>query len=526
MKESKSKLFKQRLFRGHVSVGISISLLLYVSVFFGIFTIMLPYIQTWEKPSRHIAFADITKINYNKMINEVLKEEDYPQNDIYIQVPGYRNDPTLRITHRFMAPRIFDPISEEKLKDEGKNSQLGRFLNLMHYGRPLGFIARLIFGFMAVAAMFLILGGILLVFTFKFQDKGKNQQANFSKWHRKIFIYIFPIFLLIILAGALMNIGYKGVAPLTYIISKTEHTNFFTLTDPILLKKEKDVEKLNIKAEMLEIKELIKKVQKINPKMNIQEFKLINWNDKSARIEFIGFNPYKPFLNGVYNKPKVILSSVDASLIKEIKVLDNKWSVLLNDGVYFLHLLYGTDIYLRVFIALIMISSCFALGFAVMLYLEKIAKKYENKIPFYHWLGKISLACIIGLFPATALLFNLQWLLSFDLENRVLIQQAIFFNFWLATLTWSFYRINSYKASKELLFLAGFLFLLAPIIHFYFSGFTPYDLYEKKLTNILAVDITLIILAFLLLFIAYKLPKKREEAKLFWNKNYKGLKNE
>ena len=58
-KES-NKLFKQRLQRVHVATGISFSLLMYVAVFFGIFAILLPYIQVWEKPSRHYQIADIT----------------------------------------------------------------------------------------------------------------------------------------------------------------------------------------------------------------------------------------------------------------------------------------------------------------------------------------------------------------------------------------------------------------------------------------------------------------------------------
>ena len=48
--QEKKKLFNQRLQRVHVTTGISFSLLMYVAVFFGIFAILLPYIQVWEKP--------------------------------------------------------------------------------------------------------------------------------------------------------------------------------------------------------------------------------------------------------------------------------------------------------------------------------------------------------------------------------------------------------------------------------------------------------------------------------------------
>ena len=64
MEPSKSKLFKQRLFSVHINVGITVSILLYISLFFGVFTIFLPYIKVWEKPSRHIEIIHNTKENH------------------------------------------------------------------------------------------------------------------------------------------------------------------------------------------------------------------------------------------------------------------------------------------------------------------------------------------------------------------------------------------------------------------------------------------------------------------------------
>ena len=112
----------------------------------------------------------------------------------------------------------------------------------------------------------------------------------------------------------------------------------------------------------------------------------------------------------------------------------------------------------------------------------------------------------------------LQWLLPFDLVDRVLWQQGIFYNIWLFTLFWAFYRINSYQASKELLFSAALLFISAPIIHFISSDFSPLRLIDEKVFNILAVDIGLFILGLTILYISRKLPKNRDEAKIFWVK--------
>ncbi len=516
MSSEKSKLFKQRLFRVHSAVGISVSLLMYIAVFFGIFAIMLPYIQVWEKPSRHFEAANITKIDYSAMIDPVISNPDFPKNNIIIKLPGYMNDPALRISHKFTEETIFNPTTQEQLKHEGDKSQLAKFLNGMHYGRPLGVIGYTIFGFMAVAVMFLIIGGLVLVNTLKYKNSGKNQQSRFSKWHRKIFTWVFPPFIIVTLTGAFMCIGYSGSGPMTYIVSKGETSIIEKITLPVLVPQEKPIEKQNDNVKMLPISELIKKAQKINPNVTLHELKLINWKDSSARIKLEGYNSHYPFLNGVFNKPTLTLSGVDGSIIQNVKVLDRHWSVLASDATYFLHLLFGVDFTIRAIIALLMAFSCLALGFGVMLWCEKKAKKYEEKSPFYHWMGKLSLAVMVGVIPSTALIFNLQWLLPISLEDRIIWQQGLFFNMWLFTLVWSFYRLNSYQAAKELLLLGGVLFVLAPITHYLISGYSIIDLYTQGMNIILNVDIALFILGIIFIYVSRKLPKKREEAKIFW----------
>ena len=125
---------------------------------------------------------------------------------------------------------------------------------------------------------------------------------------------------------------------------------------------------------------------------------------------------------------------------------------------------------------------------------------------------------MIGVIPATGLLFFLQWLLPFDMENRVLIQKGLFAVLWIGTLTWAFYRFDSYKTAKEFLYLGGILFILSPIVHFINSGFSPIRLINEQMYVILSVDIGLFIFGVILLFVAKKLPTQREKIQAFWTK--------
>ncbi|WP_404319687.1 PepSY-associated TM helix domain-containing protein [Malaciobacter canalis] len=516
MSHNPTKLLKQRLQRVHVAAGITFSLFMYVAVFFGIFAIFLPYIQTWEKPSRHFEAADIKNINYSAMIDPVISDPEFPRNNIIIQLPGYRGDPALKIRHMFTQAVVFNPNSMEKIEDEKDISELAWFLNSMHYGRPLKTFGYLLFGFVAVGVMFLIIGGLIQVYLIKYKNKGKNQQSKFSKWHRKIFTWIFAPFIIVTLTGALMNIGFVGSAPMAYISSKGETFQIGRLIRPVLNPEKEKIEKRNDTVEMLPINELIKKAQEINPNVNFHKIKLINWKDSSAQVELEGYNPKMPFLNGIYNDPTVILSGVDGSLIQNIKVLDSHWSKLFVDSMYFLHLLFGVDVFTRILMATLMAICAVAIGFGVMLWLEKRAKKFENKIPFYHWFGKLSLAVMIGVIPATGFIFLLQWILPFDMQDRLIWQKGLFFVFWLATFTWSFYRINSYQATKEFFFIGALFFMLTPILHFYNSGFNPIELYALKMNTILNVDLGLFLFGLVLMLLAYKLPNNRNEAKSFF----------
>lgn len=516
LKEEKRQ-FKQRLLRVHVVIGITFSLFMYISVFFGIFAIVLPYVSAWEKPSKHYSMPDIRTINYSTMIDPVLDEPDYPMiNGVQIRLPGYRGNPSVTIYAPFTKKRIFNPNTNEEVENEGKQSQLAMFLNGMHYGRYLKDFGYWLFGFVGVAGLFLIIGGVTLVLVNKFKDTGKNAQSRFSKWHRKIFTWVFPPFIIITLTGALMNIGWTMSAPMTYVVSKGETYKEWKLTNPVLYPDLPRIEKNNNNVVMLKMNDLIKKAQEINPEINFNKITLINWKDSSAQAKLEGYNPYMPFLNGISNDPSVTLKGHDGTLISQQKVMDKHWSGLVYDSMMFLHLLFGVDTFTRFFVVFLMIISTFALGFGVLLWLEKKAKAFPKEVPVYQGMGKLSLAVMIGVIPSTGLLFALQWILPFDMQDRFLFQKGMFAIFWIGTYTWACYKINSYETAKQFLKIASLFFIISPFIHFYSSGFSPMRLWNENMGNILGVDIGLFVFALILFYVSIKLPKTRTEAQKFW----------
>ena len=510
MPANRSKLFKQRLLRGHVAVGIVCSLLLYPSVFFGMFAIFLPYFQAWEKPSRHVRSVAVTQIDYASPLAAVLADPDFPRDRIIVKLPGFGNDPALRISHQFAAETAFNPLTGERLEDEGKASDLAGFLNGLHYGKPLRGMGFILFGFVSVAALFATFGGLLLVCVLSYKKAGSTRQSIFSYWHRTLFLWCSPLFIIVVVSGSAMCLSFFGSGPMTALVTHGEHTNIRPVIGPLLFPQDERVAPEEKPTASQPIKELVARARQINPDLVLQQLTLINWGDATARIKLEGYNPYRPFLNGVVAKPSVILNAGDGNLVVRSGVTDRPWSVLLTDMLLSLHLLFGVNIYLRLAVFFIMLACCLAVGFGVMLWLEKKARGFRGMIPVYHWLGKLSLAVMLGAFPATGLLFNLQWLLPFSLPDRLVWQQGLFFDAWLATLAWSFYRLESRRAARDFLLTGGLLFLTAPILHSLRIGGGPFSLVRQQMWTILSVDVGLAFLGVLLL-LASRFAAERPE---------------
>ncbi len=505
-----SKLHRQKLFTCHTYSGIILSFFIYLCIFFGLFAIFLPYIQTWEKPSRHIAPADITTIDYEPMLAEVLSDPDIPDDRIFMDVPGYKGDPALVIYHMFSKKFLFDPNTAKQIKDEGRTTQLAWFLNGMHYGRPLMKPAIVFFGFIATGALFLMVSGIAMVLEFTYKTTGKTLRGKASWLHRKIFTWTFPIFTMILICATVMGISFDGMGLMTRLATKGEQTNIRPILGPILFPEEKAEPKAFQPARMMPIARLVHLGQEKAPYLSIQRLVLYNWNDKTARIQLERMDRRSPFLNGVTNKPYIILNAVNGAVLKEVRVTDRPWSVWLTEGVYCIHLLFGMNIYWRLAVFGIALASLVAVGCGVLLHLEKKVKKFKGRTHFYHWLEKFALAFMIGVIPATGLLFNLQWVLPFDLKDRLAWQQGLFFDLWAATLFWSFCRMNTREAAKQLLGLSGLFFILAPVLHCLKTGFSPLTLLQNHMTAIIWVDTGLLIFGLVLTAAAFKTNHRRQ----------------
>lgn len=265
----------------------------------------------------------------------------------------------------------------------------------MHYGRVFGEFGWLVFGFMALAGVILCIGGLYQILTLKYKNSTTTQSGFFSKWHRKILLWTIAPFLLIVISGVFMNINKKSAPLMVEIATKGEMNQVGKYIFPAIHPQDKKIEKSGENVAMLPINELLNIAQTKAPELIFQSIKLTNCGDSTAIIKFEGYNPYMPFLNGLSNKPNIVLSAIDGSLVDEQKVLDKAWGSIFYDIINYIHLLFSVDDITRMVVFFIMLITTIAIGFGNLLYLEKKARKFPSNIPVYQGFGKLSLAVMV-----------------------------------------------------------------------------------------------------------------------------------
>ena len=507
----------QNLIKMHSYLGIFLGLFFFIIVYFAMFALMQDYIKSWEKPSRHLVSAVKNEnIALSKLLKPILSNQEIPKNNIRIYLPGYKEDKALIVAPAFSKKIVLNPSDGKILEDEGKQkTALSSFLHNMHTGwqlfKNIGFT---FFGFVSLLIIFLILLGIVQVFKIKYTNNGLSKSSKMSKWHRKLSLWFFLPVLLIFISASALNLQIKGIkqlsSPLVQMLSNNESESWKTILGPVLFPKEKIIKKQGL-SKMMKLEVLYEKVKQLNPNIQFSYINLYRWGDKTAQAKFTGYDTRYPFFNGYNNMPSITLSGIDAALIKETKVFDVNALRIVFDFVNFLHFVPFFGFLMKFLLLLVFLVFTFATVFGIWLFLEKKSKTTNPKLPFYSCFQRVCLSVIVGILPATAMLFLMQWLLAFDLSYRVTLQEGSFFITWLISAVIAFARLNSYKATKEILYLASILFLLAVLVHYLNAPVGFFSLLNSGLFNIIGVDIALLLFAFFCFLIAYKLPNNAKE---------------
>ena len=484
-----SSLNLKYLSRAHTILGLFTVFLFYIATYFGSITLFLPYIKVWENPSLHYV-KENKNINIDLIFSNILKDDKLSKN-IKIIFPSFR-DKRLQVHDEKSKTIYINTNTNEIIKDNTNHSFISEFFNEIHIGANIPIIGRSLMGLSSIIMIFLCISGFIL-FIF---SKKKKIQSLYYKYHKYLSLLLLPYILIFTLTGAFLGFMLSNSSSLVYAASKTQTANLRKFVAPILFPKDKNI-KNSLFEKSMNISLLMKKAQNLCPDLKIQEIKIFSWNQKNSRIRFIGYDKTSRYLSGRINRMYIELYSNNASLYKKKDINNSNISNKILSSFYFLHFIPDEKIILRVFYFIFGIIMSISLVLGFIIYAEKKAKENRKNKHYYSTLNRIALACMLGLIPASSFVFFLYWLLPFDLYEKDIWIEGLFYSFWSFTLFYCFIESNKVKIINDFLRISSIFLLAAVVLHSTKTSFYPWISYDIGLYEVFFVDIILIVFSFI-----------------------------
>lgn len=492
------------LIRAHTVIGLFCIFLFFISTYFGSYTLFLPQINSWQNPSRHFEVIKNKEVNLDFTLRKALKELKYPNHNINIILPSYR-DKTLSVSYGSSQKVHLNPYTNKVLDTANETNLITSFFNDIHLGRNIPTIGQLAMGVASLGIIFLSISGVFLWLVNK-KKKATNKRFWF-KWHKDLSLIMLPYIIVFSITGSFLGFMLSTSSTFSQAVTNGEEQSMRKLVTPILFAKEKELKKTEQNVDMIEYSKLFDKAKVIYPNLEIQKIVLTRWYEKNAQIAFVGHLKNNRILTGRINRIKLILSGIDASIIKK-ETLEKKHIInKVLSTFYILHFLPDEKSTLRLIILFMGILFAISMAFGLLIWIDKKAKKYKNDKNYYNFISKLSLAVIIGVIPASSLFLCLYWILPFDIYERETWILGTFYMFWSWTLFYSIYKNSAFDVIK-LFMILNFLFLVfAVFLHGFKTDFYIWNSFNQNITDVFWVDFSFLLFAIISLFISFKFSK-------------------
>lgn len=482
-----NNLNTKHLIRAHTIIGLLAIFLFYIATYFGTITLFLPYIKTWESPSRYFKNEN-TKISLQNSLDNIYQHK-YPKN-IEITLPSFK-DKALSFSDLQSKTIYINPNTNEVLNTNNETNFISNFFNQIHIGRNIPIVGTTIMGIASIFTLFLILSGIILWLN---KIKTNAKKRFLFRMHKDLSLILMPYFLIFALTGSVLGFMLSYSQPLSLAASKMQDSNLRNLVAPILFPRDLQVKKSS-KVQMLDLDLLKNKANKEFPQLKILNIKLFSWGEENAKAKFIGYLKDKKYISGKINRMSISLKGTNAKTLHKKDLNNANTSNSILSTFYFLHFIPDEKLLFRVVYFVFGIFALFALGFGYMIYSQKTAKKYKEDKNYYSILDKTAISMMIGIIPASCFVMFLYWYLPFDMFERPLWLKGAFYVTWAFSLFIVSFKNSSLKAINILLFFSSVFLILTIVFHGLSTKFYPWISFKNSLWEVFFVDISLFIFA-------------------------------
>ncbi|MBV6647691.1 MAG: PepSY domain-containing protein [Cyclobacteriaceae bacterium] len=159
----------------------------------------------------------------------------------------------------------------------------------------------------------------------------------------------------------------------------------------------------------------------------------------------------------------------DGKILDEYSVYpsDKPYSNTVTDFIFKLHFANFGGLFIKILYFLLSMITCFMIISGVLTWRTARDNKqysYSQKL-FHHRVTKAYLAICLSMFPAFAILFITNKVISLEMESRVSLVNTIFFVSWLGLTTLGLFWDSYAKQNRNYLIYGGVLSLLIPIVN-------------------------------------------------------------
>ncbi len=507
----------KRLYHLHSASGIWLGYFMYFVAITGCFALFEHEMQSWEDPARRITYSG-EPVNIDATFTAWLQDKlqkgplafsrlDLP-NETQPYYYGFTSVQNEGEPAEFYEARWSAATGEElPVRGEGVIDWLYGIHRDLNWPEALGgrTVGRALAGLAGVILLMSIISGILIhtkifkeMFTMRFY---RSVRLKWQDSHKVIGVWGIPVFGMFALTGAFLGI-ITLLAPATaFLTLKGDQEALIAAVIG------EEATRAGISAPMLTPSEVID--LPVSGSVQGQPAMLVyrHWGDVNAEVQ-VSYEADTEL--SIYETiPRNAVTGAELPLTGTLDT--NNLPIAVVASYSALH--YGTygGIALKLFYFVMGLALSVMTGLGLMLWVERRLHGTEGhkSKAYYRRVSRVITGGVLGVPLATAFVLAFDRFYGGAEEARFAAMGWAYFAAIAASIAYSFFRRNDYRATRDLLGLTGIIFALLPVLDFASTGGGLTDLLSDGHRVAGFADLGLLTLGVLTLLTASRLPVKR-----------------
>ena len=514
----KNPLYLKYLSHSHLIIGLFTLFLFYMSTYFGTITLLMPYLNVWESPSRHYVQSTSFSLPSDESVQTLVNQYGFGSKPILITLPSFK-DPLMKVSSENQNTLYIHPQTQEIMTISKDEQLLSTFFNELHTGIVIPKIGMPLMGITSIGMLFLSVGGLFL-YMYKRKRKASlkhNWRKVWFSWHKILGLSMMPYVIIFALSGAFLGLMLSSSSLFALSTTDFKESNMRKLVAPLIFPK-KSVAPSTQNAPSLPLASLHQEARKHYPNLVITQVSLYNYGKHNAQTHFSGYVSDNKAQSGRVNRQSITLESHSGAVVA-VKDLSASHGVnKLLSTLYYLHFLPDETLFVRLIFVLLGVGMmvCLMSGYLIWAEKKRSSKGYGADV-----LNRVSLAFLLGVIPATALILWLHWLIPLETFDKEVWMRGLFYAAWSFWLFYFLFESSLVSALKLLFNLSGWFFIGALCFHGLKAKAFLWQSFEKSDWIVFYSDSVLLMVALLCFYAA----RKVSNSEFFYRYERKGVFN-